>query len=66
MLPLYQQIIELESLKKKFRKNKIVLNINQTSLLSEMMVAAELFVRRASQINVTYSASGDKTLTVRV
>jgi hypothetical protein len=40
--------------------------MNQTSLLSEMIVAAELFVRRASDINVIYSASGDKTLIVKV
>jgi hypothetical protein len=31
-----------------------------------MIVAAELFVRRASEINVIYSASGDKTLTDKV
>jgi hypothetical protein len=47
-------------------QNKIFSIINQTSLLSEMIVAAELFVRRASDINVTYSASGDKTLTGKV
>lgn len=38
----------------------------QTSLLSEIIVAAALFVRRASEINVTYSANGERTLTVNV
>jgi hypothetical protein len=47
-------------------KLKTKQNRNQTSLLSDIIVAAELFVRSASEINVTYSASEDKTLTDNV